>query len=61
VPIATEGDCYARFQVRMEEMVQSGRIIRQAIENLPGGPVNVPIAERFPLPDKGTVYNSMEG
>ncbi len=61
VPIATEGDCYARFQVRMEEMVQSGRIIQQAIENLPGGPVNVPIAERFPLPDKGTVYNSMEG
>ena len=61
VPIATEGDCYARFQVRMEEMVQSVRIIEQAIENLPGGPVNVPIAEKFPLPDKGTVYNSMEG
>ena len=61
VPIATEGDCYARFQVRMEEMVQSGRIIEQAIKNLPGGPVNVAIAERFPLPDKGTVYNSMEG
>ena len=61
VPIATEGDCYARFQVRMEEMVQSGRIIEQAVKNLPGGPVNVPIAERFPLPDKGTVYNSMEG
>ena len=31
VPIAAEGDCYARFQVRMEEMVQSGRIIQQAI------------------------------
>ncbi len=61
VPIATEGDCYARFQVRMEEMVQSGRIIEQALANLPGGPVNVAIAERFPLPDKGTVYNSMEG
>ncbi len=61
VPIATEGDCYARFQVRMEEMVQSGRIIEQAVENLPGGPVNVAIADRFPLPDKGTVYNSMEG
>ena len=26
-----------------------------------GGPVNVPIAEKFPLPDKGTAYNSMEG
>ena len=61
VPIATEGDCYARFQVRMEEMVQSVRIIQQAVENLPTGPVNAPIADKFPLPDKGTVYNSMEG
>jgi NADH-quinone oxidoreductase subunit D len=61
VPFATEGDCYARFQVRLEEMVQSHRILTQAIENLPAGPVNVPIAEKFPLPDKATVYNSMEG
>ena len=61
VPYATEGDSYARFQVRMEEIEQSMRIVKQAVENLPGGPVNVPIAERFPLPDKGTTYNSMEG
>jgi NADH-quinone oxidoreductase subunit D len=61
VPIMTEGDCLARFLVRMEEMQQSTRIIAQALENLPGGPVNVPIAEKFPLPDKGTTYNSMEG
>lgn len=61
VPYMTEGDCFARFFVRMEEMRQSHRIIKQALANLPGGPVNVPIAEKFPLPDKGTVYNSMEG
>jgi NADH-quinone oxidoreductase subunit D len=61
VPYATEGDCYARFQVRIEEIVQSMGIVKQAIENLPSGPCNVPIAERFPLPDKGTTYNSMEG
>ncbi|MFM1802229.1 MAG: hypothetical protein RJA81_1581, partial [Planctomycetota bacterium] len=61
VPYATEGDCYARFQVRMEEMVQSARILRQALDRLPGGPVNVAIAEKFPMPDKGTTYNSMEG
>jgi NADH-quinone oxidoreductase subunit D len=36
-------------------------IVRKAVENLPTGPVNVPIAERFPMPDKGTTYNSMEG
>jgi NADH-quinone oxidoreductase subunit D len=61
VPYMTEGDCHARFLVRMEEMQQSARIVSQALENLPAGPVNVPIAEKFPLPDKGTVYNSMEG
>jgi NADH-quinone oxidoreductase subunit D len=61
VPYATEGDCYARFQVRIEEIVQSMGIVKQALENLPQGPCNVPIAERFPLPDKGTTYNSMEG
>ncbi len=61
VPIAYEGDCYARFQVRFEEIRQSLAIVQQAIENLPSGPVNVPIADKFPLPDKGTTYNSMEG
>ncbi|MDQ2623063.1 MAG: NADH-quinone oxidoreductase subunit D, partial [Actinomycetota bacterium] len=61
VPYATEGDCYSRFHVLMEEMVQSVEIIRQALRNLPGGPANVAIAEKFPLPDKATAYNSMEG
>jgi NADH-quinone oxidoreductase subunit D len=61
VPWATEGDVYARFQVRFEEMHQSHRMISQALAKLPGGPANVPIAEKFPLPDKATTYNSMEG
>ncbi len=61
VPYAVEGDCWARFAVRMEEMRQSSRILKQAIEKLPSGPVNAPIAEKFPLPDKATTYNSMEG
>jgi NADH-quinone oxidoreductase subunit D len=61
VPYTVEGDCWARFIVRMEEMRQSHRILQQALEKLPGGPTNVPIAEKFPLPDKLTTYNSMEG
>ncbi len=61
VPFANEGDCYARFLVRMEEIAQSVEILRQALKNLPGGPANVPISEKFPLPDKATAYNSMEG
>ena len=38
VPVFTEGDCFARYLVRMEEMRQSLRIIRQTIDNLPPGP-----------------------
>ena len=37
VPVYTDGDCYARYLVRMEEMRQSLRIIEQAMDNLPDG------------------------
>jgi NADH-quinone oxidoreductase subunit D len=60
VPYTTEGDCWARFIVRMEEMRQSHRLIEQAVKDLPSGPVNVPLAEKLPLPDKPTAYGSME-
>ena len=61
VPYTVEGDCWARFIVRMEEMRQSSRIIDQAVSRLPSGPANLPIAEKLPLPDKATAYGSMEG
>jgi NADH-quinone oxidoreductase subunit D len=41
VPTETAADSYARFLVRLEEMRQSMRIIRQALDTLPGGPVMV--------------------
>ena len=58
---ATEGDCYARYLVRMAEMEESLRIVQQAIENLPPGPVNVGIDQRLALPEKQQVYLTIEG
>ncbi len=41
VPVRAEGDCYARFEVRMDEMRQSLRIVEQCLERLEPGPVMV--------------------
>lgn len=41
VPLGSNGDNYDRYLVRMEEMRQSMRIIRQAMRDIPGGPINV--------------------
>jgi NADH-quinone oxidoreductase subunit D len=61
VPCMTTGDCYARYLVRMVEMRESLKIVEQAIENLPAGPVDVGIDERTALPTKQQVYQTIEG
>jgi NADH-quinone oxidoreductase subunit D len=60
VPIAHGGDVLARYQVRLEEMRQSVRIIEQLLE-LPGGSINVLPEGKLTLPDKHEVYFSIEG
>jgi NADH:ubiquinone oxidoreductase subunit D len=60
VPVGTTGDVYDRYLVRMEEMRQSLRIVEQALEDLPDGPVNVDDWTVAP-PPKDAVYNTIEG
>jgi NADH-quinone oxidoreductase subunit D len=45
----------------MAEMRESLKIVEQAIENLPAGPVNVDVGRRAALPDKRQVYSTIEG
>jgi NADH-quinone oxidoreductase subunit C/D len=59
VPVATTGDCYARYLVRIEEMRQSLRIVKQALENLPDGPV-ITDNHHVALPPKSKVFTEME-
>lgn len=61
VPVMKTGDAYARYLVRLEEVKQSLHIIRQLIDNIPKGPVNVSPEGKSVLPPKGEVYSSIEG
>jgi len=61
VVCAKEGDCLARYMVRMGEMLESIKIVEQAIENLPAGAVNVDIESKAIVPDKSATYRSIEG
>jgi NADH-quinone oxidoreductase subunit D len=59
VPVGLTGDCYARYLVRMEEMRQSNRIMRQCLEKMPDGPVKVQDHKIAP-PRRGEMKRSME-
>lgn len=60
VPIATAGDCFSRYLVRLEEIRQSRRIIHQLIDDIPAGPINSNPDGKMHIPDKGDVYGSIE-
>jgi NADH-quinone oxidoreductase subunit D len=59
VPTRPEGDAYARYLVRMEEMRQSRRIALQVLDRLPGGPVLVD-DRKVALPPRAELARSME-
>jgi len=60
VPLRQAGDSYDRFAVRMEELKQSLRIIRQAVDQMPRGKVRNP-SPQFLRPPAGEVYTHVEG
>jgi NADH-quinone oxidoreductase subunit D len=59
VPTRTENDVYARYQVRIEEMRQSARIVKQALEGMPSGR-HAAEAEGIVLPDREKMKTQME-
>ncbi|MBN2695872.1 NADH-quinone oxidoreductase subunit D [bacterium] len=59
IPIGENGDNYDRFLVRAEEINQSIKIIKQALDLLPNGPIQVS-DPRIIMPDKGKIYNTIE-
>ena len=59
VPIGKNGDCYDRYLLRIEEMKQSVKIIRQVLDNIPKGNVIIDDS-RFSPPKRGEMKHSME-
>lgn len=59
IPVRTEGDIYARYLCRIDEMRQSSRILRQIIEGLPEGPY-IERSAKYVYPEKDRVKGSME-
>ncbi len=59
VPVGKNGDTYDRYWVRMEEMRQSARIIRQCLDQLPEGPIMADVPQVIP-PPKPMVMRDME-
>ena len=59
VPVYDEGDVYARYRVRMEEMRESVKIVEQALEGLPEGPY-ITEDRKYALPPRHELATSME-
>jgi NADH-quinone oxidoreductase subunit C/D len=59
VPVGKNGDTYDRYWIRMEEMRQSSRIIRQCLAQMPAGPIVADVPQVVP-PPKPAVMRDME-
>ena len=59
IPIGKNGDCYDRYLLRVEEMYQSLKIIKQCIENMPEGPIKT-LDRKISPPPRAEMKHSME-
>ena len=59
VPVLTEGDCWARYECRMQEMRESVKIIQQAMDGMPEGPIKAD-APKILVPDREEMKTQME-
>ena len=55
VPVGSAGDCYDRWRVRLDEIRQAARIIQQAVDSIPSGPLQAKVPKVIKVP-KGEVY-----
>jgi NADH-quinone oxidoreductase subunit D len=59
IPMLNEGDCLARYYIRIQEMEESKKILLQCLEKLPSGPIDLHNTKQV-LPKKEKVYTKME-
>jgi len=59
VPVGTRGDCYDRFMVRVEEVRQSARIMKQCLRDMPEGPI-ASLDRKVVPPKRAEMKQSME-
>ena len=60
IPVGSRGDNYDRFVCRLEEIRQSARIVMQALDKIPDGPIAVPDDLGIILPEKLETYTTIE-
>jgi len=63
VPLGKNGDCFDRFRIRIDELIQSKRIIEQALDQMPEGPImaKVPKVIKPPVGDAYAEVESSKG
>src|SRR5581483_4709609 len=59
VPVATEGDVFARYMCRVQELRESNSIVQQALDGMPDGPIKAD-APKVVLPDREKMKTQME-